>query len=257
MSAAINAQCKSVINKPPRRKPKKLRHPSEALTNPARETFAFLVGTGMKVADAYRSAGFTGGDRPRWELRNAPEVNARINYIANERVKAQAAAAARPEKKIADARLRLVRELERLAYRDLREVVSWDRRAQHSADGDIIGTADELTAVPSHKLSRDAAAGIKSVTTKSGALKIEFHDKLNALAQLAKVLGLGNDPLPQAPSVTVNQINLETNALEAARRVAFLLASMSSANQRGMPAKPSEPVMIEGGAGKPEAHRLE
>jgi hypothetical protein len=172
MSLSQKPQCK-----PPRKQPKKLQRPAEALKIAARETFAQMVASGMRVADAYRAAGFIGGDRPRWELRNAPEVNARINFLVSERTQAQAIAAALPEKKMADARLRLVRELERIAYSDLREVVQWEKRAQLSPDGGILRIIDELSTTPSAKLSRAAAAGIRSVTTKSGALKIDMHSK--------------------------------------------------------------------------------
>jgi hypothetical protein len=64
------------------------------------------------------------------------------------------------------------------------------------------------------------------VTTKSGSLKIEMHDKLAALAQLARIFGLSQDATPPT-SVTVNQLNMSSvpdTAFEAARRLAFALA---------------------------------
>ena len=83
---------------------------------------------------------------------------------------------------------------------------------------------------------------VKSVTTKSGALKFEVHDKLPALGQLAKVTGLTQDATTQ---VTVNQLNVSQGpetALELARKLAFALASA----QRAALAAPTEPPTIEG-----------
>ena len=67
------------------------------------------------------------------------------------------------------------------------------------------------------------------MTTKSGALKFEVQDKLAALAQLAKVLGVAPEPQSQTvnnATVNVQQVNVGTgqdNSFEAARRFAFAL----------------------------------
>ena len=64
------------------------------------------------------------------------------------------------------------------------------------------------------------------MTTKSGALRIELADKLQALDKLGRMLGLFQDVAPPA-NVTVNQLNLNNGpdtALEAAKRLAFALA---------------------------------
>jgi len=82
-------------------------------------------------------------------------------------------------------------------------------------------------------MTREQAAGVRSVTTKSGALKFEMHDKLGALEKLAKVLGLYQEPAaPVSQSVTLNQINFNSDsALEAARRLAFALAKAAQMDQ--------------------------
>ena len=132
----------------------------------------------------------------------------------------------RPDKKIEDARLRLIRELERIAYSDARDVAQWDKRARLDEEGNLLEIVDALNVTPSRLLTRDQAAQIRSVTTKAGAIKVETHDKLAALDKLARILGVYQEP-PAAPpsSVTVNQVNISgDNALEAARRLAFALA---------------------------------
>ena len=111
-------------------------------------------------------------------------------------------------------------------------------------DGNVVGEQDRLTITPSHRLKPRAAATIKSVTTKSGALKFDAHDKLSALNTLAKILGMTTDAAPP-PSVTINQVNVGPDtALEAARRLAFALAAAQHAAQQA----PAEPPTIEGPA---------
>lgn len=146
-----------------------------------------------------------------------------------DRVRAQTETRQRGEKKIVDARLRLMREFERVAYSSLGDVVAWDRKPVLADDGSVQGYADELVTTPSRRLGPDKMAAIKSVTTKAGNLKIEYHDKLNAMNGLAKILGMTVDASP-APSVTVNTINIgEEKALEVARRLAFLLGNAAPA----------------------------
>jgi hypothetical protein len=136
----------------------------------------------------------------------------------------------RREKKIDNLRTRVLRELERVAFADARDVVQWDRRPKLDADGNVTGFEDFMVPTPSHLLRADQAAQVRSVTTKSGALKFEAHDKIQALEKLAKILGLYQDAVPSAVTnnVQVNQVNLGSdNALEAARRLAFALAKLS------------------------------
>ena len=131
------------------------------------------------------------------------------------------------DQKITDERLRMIRELGRIAYSDPRDVVQWDREPELDQDGNVIGFKDTMKVTPSRLLTREQAAQVKSVTTKSGALKFEVHDKLAALAQLAKVLGVA--PEPQSQTVTNTQVNVgqvnvgSDNALEDLKRLAFAI----------------------------------
>ena len=162
-----------------------------------------------------------------------------------ERIRAEHAARARTVEKENDARLRLVRELERIAYSDVRDVIQWDVEPAIDKDGTIIGERPVMRVTPSHLLTKEQAAQVRALTTKSGGLRFETHDKLGALAQLARILGL-IQPQEAAPSTTINntQINVaaagETNALEMARRLAFALEKAA----RALPA--TAPAAIEG-----------
>jgi hypothetical protein len=106
----------------------------------------------------------------------------------------------------------------------------------HDAEGNVTGFEDVLVSTPSHKLNRDAAATVKSVTTKSGNLKLDVHDKIAALNSLAKITGMLADATPA--NLTVNQLNVSQSpdtALELARKLAFAIAAAEHATQRSPP----------------------
>lgn len=232
-------------NRPIRRKQvlKKPTDYSSPLKNVARETFCRLVASGMKVIDAYAKAGYKGERHARFELRHAPDCVGRIDWMLRERVKRDTMRAPSGEKAILDSRARLLRELERAAYSKISDVVAWERRPIYSAEGDAVGFADEIEARPSHSLTDDVLGAVKSVTTKSGQLKIELHDKMSALEKLMKFHGIGNEP-PAAAPVTVNQLNVgDVSAVEAARKVAYMLAAIQSRGQ--LIAPEPEPAMVD------------
>jgi hypothetical protein len=201
--------------------------PSKPLTNVKHERFCWAIVQGHRLAPAYEIAGFEGkSSRLPWQLRHKPVVDARVSWLLAQRIEADTRARHRNEKPIADARLRLIRELEKVAYSDVRDLVAWDKEPIFDADGAVTGYRDCMTVTPSHRLKSGVAATIKSVTTKSGALKFDVHDKLNALMQLGKILGLYTDAASAGATtnVQVNQVNVGSdNALEAVRRLAFAI----------------------------------
>ena len=208
--------------------------PSKPLANVKHERFCWAIVQGHRLGPAYEIAGFAGkSPRLPWQLRHKPAIDARVSWLLAKRIEDDTRARHKAEKKIPDARERVIRELERLAFSDVRDWVQWEKRAILGDDGEVTGLEDVMVVKPSHLMAADQATSVRSVTTKSGALKFEMHDKLGALEKLAKVLGLYREPAA-APvqSVTLNQINFNSdNALEAARRLAFALAKAAQMDQ--------------------------
>ena len=203
--------------------------PSKPLANVRHERFCWAIAQGHRLGPAYEIAGFEGkSPRLPWQLRHKPFIEARVNWLLEQRIEADTRARHPKEKKIADLKSRLIRELERIAFSDPRDIVQWERVPVLDTEGVVLGWRDEVIATPSRLLGAEQAAQVRSVTTKSGALKIETHDKLAALDKLARILGAYQEPpTPPASSVTVNQMNVGSgslNALEAVRRLAFALA---------------------------------
>jgi hypothetical protein len=116
-------------------------------------------------------------------------------------------------------------ELRRIAFADIRDMARWGREAATSPDGEALAVNDRVSVAPSNRLPADAAAAIKNVFTKSGQVRTEMHDKHAALASLARHFGLFGDASSALP-VAINQTNIgDIAALNAARKLAFLLAA--------------------------------
>jgi hypothetical protein len=220
----------------PRKKPTERNfNPAVPLALPNRELFAQAVASGVPV---------TGNKTTRSHLRHDPQVDARVTWLLADRIRADTAVRHRREKPLADLRERVVRELERVAFADFRNVVQWERRPVVDAEGNVVRFEDAMVPTPSRLLSADAAAAVRGVTSKSGTLRIELADKLQALDKLGRMLGLFQDVAPAA-NVTVNQLNLNNGpetALEAARRLAFALAK---AQYAAIAPRPSAVIEIE------------
>jgi hypothetical protein len=222
-----------------RKKPivkKRIRPPSSACPNQRRERYCQLIAQGMNAKEAFEEAGFEGkSPGARYNVRHHPEIEARVDWLVSQRVSAQAAASApRYEKKKLGAKDRAIRELERIAYADARQLIQWEPMPVVLPDGSI-EIRNVMKVVPSDKLSADAAASVKGVMVKAGNIQIEQHDKLKALDQLARMQRLYPEPEPLPPpppanQVTVNQVNVgERSALDVARRVAFMLGALRAA----------------------------
>lgn len=224
---------------------KKTLSPSNPLKNAPRELFCQMIAQGVKGQEAYKRAGFAGGDQARWQLRNDPEVLARVQWLLKYRVEQQTIAQFRPEKNRLNRQDRIARELERIAFGDVRSLVSWERKAELDQDGNVVGMVDAVAPIASHQLSRDAAAMVKGISTKSGSVKIEAHDKLRAIEALMKIEGMGMESSAPPPSVTVNNLTVQAGAIDDVRRIAFLLAAAENAP------KPMEPLTIEHVAAEP------
>lgn len=147
-----------------------------ARLTPKQEKFAAGVAQGLTQSEAYRRAyprSKKWKDASVWnhsaKLAAHSDVSARIEFL-----KAKAAA------KNEITTERVLREIARLAFADLREVMDWGPGG--------------VSLRPSDKLSADAAAAIAEISETTnqtgGTLKVKLHSKVEALEKLAKHLSL-------------------------------------------------------------------
>jgi hypothetical protein len=159
------------------------------------------------------------------------------------RIEAEAKARAAGMEKEQDARLRLIRELEAIAYVDPGDLIQWDREPQFDEAGSLVGYQDRLDLTPSKHLTKAQRSAVKSVsrTVKRDAttVRIDTNGKLEALSLLARILGLpGPDAVPGSTTINNTQVNVSTAAdmpvMEVARRLAFILERAARAQPAGI-----------------------
>ncbi|GAA6196680.1 terminase small subunit [Pseudophaeobacter arcticus] len=105
---------------------------------------------------------------------------------------------------------RVLQELARIGFADIRKAVSWgrspvDTQAEEAEPNGLGIYPVEL--MPSSEIDDDTAAAISEVCLTAQGVKLKTHDKLAALDKIARHLGMlngsgaGDD---EAPSLTIN-----------------------------------------------------
>ncbi len=91
---------------------------------------------------------------------------------------------------------RVLQELAKLGFSDIRSVVAWRANVQSMKEDEetgepVLEVTNEVVITDSAALTDDAAAAILEVSqTKDGALKVKMHDKLGALVKIGQHLGM-------------------------------------------------------------------
>ena len=212
------------------------------LADARHELFAQAVASGNRLQAAYELAGFVGKDpKLSWKLRHRAVVDARVRELLQGRVQAQTRSFVRRQKSKGDLLQRALKELEAIAFHDVREVAAWRREPVLNPDGEVTGYRNALAIRDSADLTPEAAKAIKSAFTKGGEIRIDMHDKRQALEAIIKILT--KSEVPAAGSVTINQTNVgQMSALETAKRVHFLLAASQHAQATAAPLIDAQPV---------------
>lgn len=139
--------------------------------------------SGMKQIDAYKSAG--------GKAKNDEAASAIVSrMLSNAKVRAfYDALKARAATEAVMTREEALIRLTRSARVTINDIAEFDEKViGENADGDpIIQTVWRMKG--SNELSAHAASAIKSVTAQRGGAKIEMHDPLGAIKQLADMQG--------------------------------------------------------------------
>lgn len=230
-------------NGSPNRRGKPL-NPAKPLRLPARELLCQRIAAGVPLKEAYKEAGYTGSANERCKLRNQPEIRARVDWLLERRVDDLTRRRHRTEKSIDDIRLRMMQRLEEQALGDIRSIIQWDKKPVYDAEGNFTGFADEMQLTPSRNLTAGQASLIKGVFKKGDSLRVETISQQEVMRDLLKALGMFQDSAPP-PVVnnTVNQVNISGDAVEAVRRVAFMLEAANKQAEKSE--KAVQPLTID------------
>jgi phage terminase small subunit len=110
---------------------------------------------------------------------------------------------------------RVIAELARIGFADIRQVVSWG--------------PDGVAVIDSAKISDDAAAAVAEVgKTATGGIKVKLYDKVGALEKLGRHLGMFKDNVEVA-GAGGGPIKVDLPPNELMRRLAYLLTKPKDA----------------------------
>jgi phage terminase small subunit len=108
--------------------------------------------------------------------------------LANRKVAdAIAAAQGKRSKRTEITQDRVLRELARIGFSDIRKAVSWGSTPEAIIDGQAIYPV-ELN--PSAEIDDDTACAISEVALTAQGVRLKMHDKLSALEKIGKHLGM-------------------------------------------------------------------
>lgn len=117
----------------------------------------------------------------------------------------------------------VLRQLVRLGFVDIRKALRWrsgvDRMVPDADGGLSPAVVNEVVLIDSADIDDDTAAAISEVSqTDRGGLKVKMHDKIAALTQVGRHLGMFNDKLALAVTEDLSGLtDAELDAIEAIR----------------------------------------
>lgn len=102
---------------------------------------------------------------------------------------------------------RVLQELARIGFADIRKAVAWGSAPDGAIDDEGAPAEYPVELKPSSEVDDETAAAISEISLTAQGVKLKMHDKLSALEKLARHLGMlngsgaGDD---DAPSLTIN-----------------------------------------------------
>lgn len=125
---------------------------------------------------------------------------------------------------------RVLTELARIGFGDIRSVVAWRANTAETGKEDEDGVPEtrsfnEVELIGSDIIDHDAAAAIAEISqTKDGALKVKMHNKVSALQEMGKHLGIAQKLEHSGPGgLPIQHITTAMSAQEAADAYAATL----------------------------------
>jgi len=161
----------------------------------------------MTASDAYVAAGYKRHDGNAGRCARDPRVQARVAEILAEGAE-----------KAGVTVQRIVDELAKIAFADIRKAVKWrghlTRESDNPDGGDVLVIKEIVTnhvaLVDGDEIDDDTAAAISEISqNQSGGVKLKMHDKLSALEKLGKHLGMFKERVEHSGDVKVFTFKLD------------------------------------------------
>lgn len=173
------------------------------LKNAKHERFAQGISEGMSGAEAYVWAGYDSNAKAAavsaTRLLKDAKISGRIADLLKRREDIEIRATERAVEKLAISKERILSELAKIGFADIRKAVKWhghliqEQDAPDGGDTLIIKNtySNNVCLVSSDEIDDETAGAIAEVSqSATGGLKIKLHDKRAALVDMGKHLGI-------------------------------------------------------------------
>lgn len=124
---------------------------------------------------------------------------------------------------------RVLTELARIGFSDIRSAVAWRANTSETGEEDEDGVPktrafNEVELIGSAEIDHETAAAISEISQgKDGALKVKMHNKVAALQEIGRHLGLAQRHEHSGPEGKPIEVNTVTD-LDRAKALAALVA---------------------------------
>lgn len=184
---------------------------------------------GLTATEAYSQAGYKITERnargAASRMSALASIKAKIAELEAKRQHIDAKATEKAIEKVGLSKERVLTELMRIGFSDVRKLVNWGpaRTEQVDEDGNrLVTITSGATLIPSDQLDDDTAACVAEVSNTAQGIKIKLYDKKSALVDLGKHLGLfkeiteltGKDGGPiEVSNTTTDELLTEINRI--------------------------------------------
>jgi phage terminase small subunit len=170
-----------------------------ALKNARHEKFAQGLSRGLTADQAYQDAGFKANRGNAATLKQKQSIQDRVAELLEWGQTVERKATEKAIDKLAITKERVLAELAKIGFSDIRKAVKWQGQLETEEDnpdgGDVLVVrnivSNHVQLVSSEDLDDDTAAAIAEVSQNAtGGIKIKMYDKKGALVDIGKHLGM-------------------------------------------------------------------
>lgn len=169
------------------------------LPNPKHERFAQELAKGKSADAAYVAAGYRENHGNAGALRRQQHISIRVAELLERARSIEVIATERAIERLAISKERVLAELAKIGFSDIRKAVRWKSALVTEEDnpdgGEVLVIKTVVTnlveIVPSDEIDDATAAAIAQVTQNiNGGVTVKLHDKRAALVDIGKHLGM-------------------------------------------------------------------
>jgi phage terminase small subunit len=184
------------------------------------EKFARGIAHGLGASEAYEAAGYNPSRSAASRLSTNVNICKRVAELLEWGEKVERVATERAIEKLAISKERVLAELAKIGFSDIRKAIKWNGVVQTETDnpagGDVLVirniVSNSVTLIDSADLDDDTAAAISQISQNAtGGITLKMHDKKGALVDIGRHLGMfidrlehtGKDGAPLAPPTVI------------------------------------------------------